>query len=123
MRVGTIVTIERASAINKAGERGVVYEDYGSGVSIIFESGGYDGFSLDDLQVFGVKEVGVCSLLSGYNFTNVMRLSEDFSRGLFKPGFNYGKPGPRQCDEHAWQTDPASHGLIDVCTKCGEERA
>lgn len=26
------------------------------------------------------------------------------------------------CD-HNWVTDPKSHGLIDTCTKCGDERA
>lgn len=25
--------------------------------------------------------------------------------------------------EHQWLTDPTSHGLIDVCAKCGAERA
>lgn len=31
--------------------------------------------------------------------------------------------GPRECSGHVWETDPASHGLIDICIYCGEERA
>lgn len=31
--------------------------------------------------------------------------------------------GPRRCSGHDFRVDPDSHWLIDICIKCGEERA
>ena len=56
IQVGTLVTAKRAAGVCAAGERGVCYELYKldgrPGYSIIFQRGGYDGFSPQDVEMF-----------------------------------------------------------------------
>jgi len=86
MFVGTIVKSAVEVLGNPVGASGVVYEEYnlgeGPAVSVIFENGNYDGFSPKEQDRFLV-EVGFSNHASFYQFTNVMKLSEDFRNGIF----------------------------------------
>ena len=74
----------------KAGEVGYVYEEYtigegddaSRGISIIFRNGGYDGWSEEDQKYFLVF-IKQCPEFSGYTFTNVNRLVEDYRKGYW----------------------------------------
>ena len=76
----------------KSGMRGIVYEvyqdfDYSDkyGWSIIFESGSYDGFSVNDRKMLDMVElIGIYPPAQNYKFTNVMQLQKDFEAGMFK---------------------------------------
>ena len=91
MQVGTIIKIHTPCLDNPAGTLGVCYEVYtigsDAGFSFIFENGNYDGFSIDDMEIFRVEPIGICIEVSDYQFQNVMRLSEDFESGLFESAF------------------------------------
>jgi hypothetical protein len=91
IHVGTIVTAARSSGVCRAGERGVCYEVYSlarrPGYGIIFEHGGYDGFSPEDVQAFLHVTDRVCPSVAGYQFTNVVRLKRDFEAGRFTAAF------------------------------------
>ena len=56
IQVGTIAIATRASGVCDVGETGVCYEVYElagrPGYSFIFERGRYDGFSLEDVEMF-----------------------------------------------------------------------
>ncbi|GAH43376.1 unnamed protein product [marine sediment metagenome] len=97
MKVGTICKLKVDCLGNKAGTLGVVFYDYGNGFQAIFENGNLDGFSrtskmYDSLRK-GVgdvieadhflEEVGFEESLAGYQFKNVLQVSEDYRRGLF----------------------------------------
>lgn len=98
-KVGTIVKIAVPEMLgNKEGVIGVCYELYpgigrngevdGTGGSFIFANGSYDGFSWQDQERY-LEEYGITEdpdLLS-YEFTNVMKLSDDFRNGLFDSVF------------------------------------
>jgi hypothetical protein len=79
IQVGTLVTAKRDSGVCRAGERGVCYETYTlggrPGYSFIFERGGYDGFSPEDVDAFLHVTDRVCPEVANYQFTNVVRLS------------------------------------------------
>jgi hypothetical protein len=83
MTVGTIVELTVECLGNSRGTKGVGFNDYGSGCQFIFENGDYDGFSKEEQGLF-LKEVGRDDSLTGYRFTNVMRVSEDFQNGVFE---------------------------------------
>jgi hypothetical protein len=91
IRVGTLVTAKRASGICKTGERGVCYETYTlggrPGYSFIFERGGYDGFSPEDVDTLLTVSDRVCPEVADYQFTNVVRLTRDFEAGRFAAAF------------------------------------
>ena len=79
MKVGTIVKLKLACLGNKAGTRGVVFLDYGTGFQAIFENGNYDGFSEminmpHDMSEAGLflDYVGFCKELESYQFQNVI---------------------------------------------------
>lgn len=77
--------------------KGVVYELYDrggidpndrQGVSIIFESGFYDGFSPLDLGLFDIFDLRQeVEALAGYEFSNVIQLRRDFDNGVFDKAF------------------------------------
>jgi hypothetical protein len=91
IQVGTLVLAKRASAVCAAGERGVCYEVYKlggrPGYSIIFQAGGYDGFSPDDVEIFLDVTGRVCPAVADYRFSNVNRLASDFEEGPFAAAF------------------------------------
>ena len=91
LRLGSLVVAKKAAGVCHAGDTGVVYKVYRlcdrAGWGIIFESGGYDGFSACDVECFLTVTGEVCESLSGYVFHNVRCLSDDFARGRFAPAF------------------------------------
>ena len=92
IKVGTLCRAKRKSAICDIGEVGVCYEVYSldnrPGYSFIFEIGGYDGFSPDEVEVF-LDIIGEYQLLneSSYRFANVVALYNDFVDGQFENAF------------------------------------
>jgi hypothetical protein len=91
IQVGILVFAKRASGVCAAGERGVCYERYQlggrPGYGILFEGGGYDGFTLDDVALFLHVTKRVCPEVAGYRFTNVTRLQRDFQEARFAAAF------------------------------------
>lgn len=95
LEVGSLVTATiRRSAVNKKMEVGVVYDVYSlsgqRGVSILFESGGYDGWSLEEFLVGKIRALPVepSKSCSTYRFESVGKLYEHYIRGLFDIAFN-----------------------------------
>jgi hypothetical protein len=89
MNVGTTVCLLEPLLGNPEGAVGVCYEVYDIGhvgYSIIFQNGAYDGFSEEEAEKL-LEEVGFEDSVADYDFTNVMRLSEDFNKGVFKKAF------------------------------------
>ena len=92
VQLGTLAVATRATSICRAGELGVCYELYTigdrPGYSFIFERGGYDGFSPQEvesiLEVTGV----VFRSIETYSFTDVGQLLKDFLAGRFSEAFN-----------------------------------
>ena len=86
-RTGTIAYAKRASTLWQSGERGVCYEVYQigerPGYSFIFEGGGYDGFSEDDLTGWLELTEEVAPSVVGFKFKNVMHLSGAYEAGWF----------------------------------------
>jgi hypothetical protein len=91
IQVGTLVTAKRDSGVCRAGERGVCYETYTlggrPGNSFVFERGGYDGFSPEDVDALLDVTDRVCPAVAGYQFTNVIRLARDIEAGRFAAAF------------------------------------
>ena len=90
MKVGTIVKLKVACLNNPAGAIGVVFYDYGDGSQAIFENGNYDGFSevssMPNRQTekdFFLEEVGFEPSLANYEFKNVLKVEDDFRKGVF----------------------------------------
>ena len=85
--LGARIFASKASGVCKAGEAGLVVEEYEldgrSGRTIIFEQGNYDGFSPEELAIFTLPEGSVDSKVAHYTFSNVGRLAEDLHKGIF----------------------------------------
>lgn len=81
--VGSLYSLKVPCLGNPVGTVGVCYEVYNiggpNGYSFIFQNGRYDGFSHDEVQDF-LEFQGIDPSIRDYKFTNVMRLSEDFSK-------------------------------------------
>lgn len=86
MTVGTLVRLKTAVLGNPIGTLGVCYEQYHlfgrNGFSFIFHNGSYDGFS-DSEAVQFLTEVGFSPEVAAYQFTNVIKLCNDFQKGVF----------------------------------------
>ena len=92
IQVGTLAVATKNTAICRAEELGVCYELYTignrPGYSFIFERGGYDGFSPEDVEMFlEVTEV-VFRSIETYRFTDVGQLLKDFLAGRFSEALN-----------------------------------
>jgi len=89
MKVGNIYKLKRAMLGESINAVGVAYEEYtdfsgvGTGVGVIFEGGGYDGFSEEDQELFLEKIDHDPKIAAYYRFKNVMQLSRDFDNGVF----------------------------------------
>jgi hypothetical protein len=87
LTLGQRVIATRDSGVCSKGERGVVYEEYTignhEGVSIIFEKGGYDGFSERDVQLMIEPLEEFCPFGRSYQFRNVGQVSADHRAGRF----------------------------------------
>ena len=86
-RVGSITYAVRASSLWQKGERGVCYEIYGigdrAGFSFIFEKGGYDGFSEDELEPWLLITKEIAPSVVGFQFKNVLHLTGAYQAGWF----------------------------------------
>ena len=120
MQVGTIVILKVDCLGNKAGTLGVVFYDYNEGVQAIFENGKYDGFShMNKLGTgneeieseFFLQEVGYERKLSDYQFQNVIKLEEDFRKGMFNAAWS-----------QAWKANAAEMSKCRICG-CTNEKA
>ena len=91
LQVGSLVVTKRDSGVCREGERGVCYEMYElgrrPGYSIIFERGGYDGFSPQDVEMFLEVTGVVLGSIEDFEFQNVMQLRRAFERGRFAEAF------------------------------------
>lgn len=91
LNVGDVVVLKCPCMGNRTGDRGVVYECYdlgaGPAVSVIFKNGNYDGFSPEEQDAF-LEGTDHVSALAMYQFDNVMRLTQDFERGMFDAAFS-----------------------------------
>ena len=92
IQVGTLAMATRDTGVCRAGELGGCYELYTIGnrpsTSFIFERGGYDGFSPQDLEMFLEVTAVVFKSIASYRFTNVGQLLKDFSAGRFAEAFD-----------------------------------
>lgn len=91
MLVGTIVKLKRECLDNPKDTKGVCYERYDrgkgeEGVSIIFENGKHDGFSLEEQKEILIP-IGISEDLMSYEFEYVGKLIEDFRKGIFNGVF------------------------------------
>jgi|GEM_PF-1503104 hypothetical protein len=97
IRVGTLVIARRdCGPVCRAGERGVCYEVYvlggRPGYSFIFQQGGYDGFSPEDVARSIEVTDQVCPTLRDYHFSGVLQLGRDFRNGVFAQAFTMPLP-------------------------------
>lgn len=94
MKVGQIVKAKLGTAVNSRGEVGVCYEAYRignrAGWGILFEDGGYDGFSPEDVRKFLVVSDHICESVKDYVFKNVTQLQRDMAYGKFADCFELG---------------------------------
>lgn len=88
--MGARVYATRSTGVCAAGEPGLVVEAYeiGSrpGRSVIFQAGGYDGFSPEDLKAMLTPEGSVDERVAVYAFQNVKQLFNDWRAGKFRFG-------------------------------------
>jgi hypothetical protein len=91
IRVGSLASARRASAVCEPGESGVCYEVYElegrPGYGFIFERGRYDGFSPDEVGTFLQVSGRVSKDVAGYEFRNVGQLDRDYRAGRFASAF------------------------------------
>ena len=92
IQVGTLAVATKNTAICRADELGVCYELYTignrPGYSFIFERGGYDGFSPEDVEMFLEVTGVVFRSIESYSFTDVGQLLKNFLAGRFSEAFS-----------------------------------
>jgi hypothetical protein len=102
LQVGSLVVARRDSGVCAAGERGVCCELYKlndrPGYGILFQRGGYDGFSPDEVKAFLEVPGRICPEVATYRFINVSQLARDFQQGRFAPAFTTLLPPQRQAE-------------------------
>jgi hypothetical protein len=99
MLVGDRVRVGRACLGNPADAVAVCYQVYDrgdgtTGVSLLFPSGSYDGFSPRDADLFGLERIDHIPALAAYQFTDVGRLDRDFHAGVFAAAWLTPLPDP-----------------------------
>jgi len=87
MTVGTIVRLLTPMLGEELHAIGVVFYDYGTGVQVIFQDGGYDGFSESEQKDF-LKEIGEDDRTADYAFRSVMIMSHDYESGMWNHVFH-----------------------------------
>lgn len=89
LTVGSRVILLRDMMREKVGSIGFVVEEYpdfdknGNGVSIIFQNGSFDGFSVNEQNLF-LQNLGVDSRYERYPFEHVMKVNKDYRNGYWK---------------------------------------
>jgi hypothetical protein len=123
IQVGSLAIATRASGVCDMGERGVCYERYTlgrrPGYSFLFERGRYDGFSPEDVVLFLTITGEVCAAVADYQFTNVMQLARDVTRGRFAAAFppRNGTAAVHSNVRGSWR----SHGVASAQHFCKEK--
>jgi hypothetical protein len=96
-QVGAVAVATRECTVFAFGEAGVCYEAYRiggkPGWSFIFERGGFDGFSAEDVALCLHLTGEVAPELEGYVFANVGRLRENWRQGRFAAAFVRARTG------------------------------
>jgi len=96
LQVGDLVTVARPCMGNVENARAVVVETYDRGevpdadrhgATLLFPDGSFDGFSPEDVRLWGVVKVGHCDALTSYRFVSAGRLAFDFTEGRFAEAF------------------------------------
>ena len=91
--IGTVVIAGKSFGAVEKGMKGVVYEHYdrsafdndgGIGISVIFESGFFDGFSHEDRKITELEITDkIIEKVRGFAFTDVTNLFARYKEGLF----------------------------------------
>lgn len=99
--IGHLVSLKIPCLGNPVGTIGVCFDDYGDGRQYIFENGEYDGFSLERRVPNSKNETELDAFLNDlgfhdeehfqYDFTNVIKLGQDFRKGVFDLAFQEGR--------------------------------
>lgn len=94
MKKGQIVRAKKnCGTVCVVGEQGVAVDEYRMGGrvgwTILFENGGYDGFSAEEVDMFLDKVDAIDTTAQQYSFKNVMQLTRDYEKGLFAKAFSY----------------------------------
>ena len=87
MTIGDVVVLKTPCLGEDLHSVGVVFNDYGSGVQVMFEKGGYDGFGNEEQDMFLILR-GHDAQSSMYHFKNVMSTSIDFESGFWDHVFS-----------------------------------
>lgn len=97
MKVGSIVQTKLEILGNPVGTLGICYEEYNlksgtngnagedsyaNGCSVIFANGSLDGFSAQEQKDF-LTDIGFEPTYASYKFEGVMKVSDDFRRGIW----------------------------------------
>jgi hypothetical protein len=96
IEVGTLVYAHRDAGVAVKGEVGVCYDVYSMrhdtnkerpGYGLIFQKGGYDGFSFFDITVAITPLADIAETIRDYTFENVGQLKRDYLDGTFNAAF------------------------------------
>jgi len=89
-KIGTRVILLRPMLGENAGSIGYVvneYKDYEefsqTGVQVVFEKGGFDGFSYKE-QTLYLEFLEIVPQYAAYTFNNVLSVYNDFRRGFWR---------------------------------------
>lgn len=100
--VGTLVVANKSTRICKKGERGICFDvyDFGKtdfeGYSIIFQDGGYEGFSANEVERTLKILDRVDPVIANYTYANAKQLMLDYKIGIFNSAWT--KPKLRVID-------------------------
>jgi hypothetical protein len=86
--IGDIYKLKVHCLSNPPGALGIVFYDYETGEQLIFPNGEYDGFDHKTEFPHMLQYIGHSEEHSGYQFKNVMTVSEDFRKGFWSSIFN-----------------------------------
>ena len=93
MELGRLVIAQRDTTVCEVGEAGVCYHYQENDQTplwfLIFESGGFGGFSLEEIAKFA-RVLGL-SVGDSYSYQNVNQLIQDYRAGSFKYAFTYAR--------------------------------
>jgi hypothetical protein len=96
IEVGTLVYAHRDAGVASKGDVGVCYDVYWvrddtnkerPGYGLIFQKGGYDGFSFFDITVAVTPLADIAENIRDYTFENVGQLKRDYQDGKFNQAF------------------------------------
>lgn len=96
IEVGTLVYAHRDAGVASKGDVGVCYDVYSMrdemnkerpGYGLIFQKGGYDGFSFFDITVAVTPLMDIAADMRDYKFENVGQLERAYQDGRFNEAF------------------------------------